>query len=89
MKRVLSIAAAGLFVAGLSLSPIAASADQTVVGGKTTSPVTSQTSSPDHTTVTKKPETPSSGGVSSGNSATSPSPSPAGTVGKTPAKTSL
>jgi len=36
MKRILTFAAAGLFVTGLALLPLSARADQTVTGGKTT-----------------------------------------------------
>ena len=39
MKRILSITTTGLFLTGLALAPMSVRADQTVVGGKTVTPV--------------------------------------------------
>ena len=39
MKRLLSLATTGLFLAGLAMVPMSVRADQTVVGGKTVAPL--------------------------------------------------
>lgn len=61
MKRVMSFATTGLFVTGLALLPIAAHADQTATGGKSTAstPAASATKPSTSTaTTTAQPGTP-------------------------------
>jgi hypothetical protein len=53
MKRVLSLATTGLFLAGLAMVPMSVRADQTAVGGKTVAPLHA-----DSTTSKMAPTTP-------------------------------